>query len=256
MSGLPVFAPMPQRRPGFTLIELLVVIAIIAILIALLLPAVQQAREAARRTQCRINLKQIGLALHNYHDTYNTFPPLTVYSGYDTVPVHSATDQAAYGWGAFILPSLDQAPLFNQLNVSGSELHVSLQNAAFRPLVQTVLTVYRCPSDVAEDRNTSRRFTNAAYGNTSAATSNYVANMGTQWANSQNVLNNNATLRDPFGVFYTPSRIGIRDDRWNHQHVPSVNGGSTSPGSGWELGTTTARAMPAYAKSQARLSPN
>ena len=67
-----------KRRQGFTLIELLVVIAIIAILIALLLPAVQKAREAARRSSCKNNLKQIGLALHNYHDTFRTFPPATI----------------------------------------------------------------------------------------------------------------------------------------------------------------------------------
>ncbi|MCC7420015.1 MAG: DUF1559 domain-containing protein [Planctomycetaceae bacterium] len=98
-----------MRRRGFTLIELLVVIAIIAILIALLLPAVQQAREAARRTQCRNNLKQLGLALHNYHDTYLSFP------------IGCRTD-AAGGWGQSwwvgILPYIDQGPLYNQWNHS------------------------------------------------------------------------------------------------------------------------------------------
>ncbi len=102
------------RRHGFTLIELLVVIAIIAVLIALLLPAVQQAREAARRTQCRNNLKQLGLALHNYHDAANSFP---IGSRYGTGP---ETHNSGCNWRVSILPYMDQAPLYNKLNFNGA----------------------------------------------------------------------------------------------------------------------------------------
>lgn len=104
-----------QRRNGFTLIELLVVIAIIAILIALLLPAVQQAREAARRTQCRNNLKQLGLAIHNYHDVHSAFPPATYVQpggAYDT--------NQSGSWLVRILPQIDQSPAYNGLRMSGS----------------------------------------------------------------------------------------------------------------------------------------
>lgn len=100
------------KRRAFTLIELLVVIAIIAILIALLLPAVQQAREAARRSQCKNNLKQYGLALHNYHDVYNCFP----IGG--TAPWRSAP---FVGWQVRVLPMMDQASLFQQLEFSGTK---------------------------------------------------------------------------------------------------------------------------------------
>ena len=103
-----------NRRPrGFTIIELLVVIAIIAILIALLLPAVQQAREAARRTECKNILKQWGLALHNYHDNFNRLPYGAM--GFD----NSATNPVNnFGFHVLLLPYIDQAPLYNQFNFS------------------------------------------------------------------------------------------------------------------------------------------
>ena len=193
---------------GFTLIELLVVIAISAILIALLLPAVQQAREAARRTQCRNNLKQIGLALHNYHDQFRTLPPGTVITAAERLcpnfPIHCATDEAAYGWATYLLPSLDQGPLFNQLNVNSLELDQLLRQPALRPLVQNVIPAFRCPTDAAEDLNRQRVFSNTAYGSTQAATSNYVGIEGTIWRHSQNVLNGKY---DPRGVLYPSSKI-------------------------------------------------
>src|SRR6201994_3071847 len=103
-----------SRSRGFTLIELLVVIAIIAVLIALLLPAVQQAREAARRTQCKSNLKQIGLALHNYLDQARMFPPESIWA-YGNV---GSWQPRNFTWLALILPMIDQAPLYNQTNFS------------------------------------------------------------------------------------------------------------------------------------------
>lgn len=124
------------RHRGFTLIELLVVIAIIAILIALLLPAVQQAREAARRTQCKNNMKQLGLALHNYHDTFNRFP-MQGYINDTSNP--SAYQPRHFTWITMILPYFDQAPLYNQINFSipaWGQAHVGQQ-----------LATLRCPSD-------------------------------------------------------------------------------------------------------------
>ena len=97
---------------GFTLIELLVVIAIIAVLIALLLPAVQQAREAARRSTCKNNLKQLGLAIHNYHDTHGVFPPGYISRDVSTTDPASAETGLGFSWGTMILPFMDQSPLY------------------------------------------------------------------------------------------------------------------------------------------------
>jgi prepilin-type N-terminal cleavage/methylation domain-containing protein/prepilin-type processing-associated H-X9-DG protein len=105
-----------RRRSGFTLIELLVVIAIIGVLISLLLPAVQKVREAANRTQCLNNLKQIGLALHNYHDTYNRFPPSL---DYGLRPYRQSPNRGYYpywSWMAYIMPYIEQNNLWNQAN--------------------------------------------------------------------------------------------------------------------------------------------
>jgi prepilin-type N-terminal cleavage/methylation domain-containing protein/prepilin-type processing-associated H-X9-DG protein len=125
-------------RLGFTLIELLVVIAIIAVLIGLLVPAVQKVRAATARTQCLNNLKQIGLALHAYQDATKVFPP-----GYQSTRpyVDGASDTSpGWGWGAFILPYLDQSPLHGQLNFS--------QPVQKSPVIQTMLAVFLCPSDL------------------------------------------------------------------------------------------------------------
>lgn len=142
-----------RRRSGFTLIELLVVIAIIAVLIALLLPAVQQAREAARRTQCRNNLKQIGLALHNYLSTYTVFPfgKGASYTG--------AASYARWSQHAMILPFIDQAPLYNSVNFNAAPETPGMGGVvAFMPAYsspsnttacRTVIPGFMCPSDLA-----------------------------------------------------------------------------------------------------------
>lgn len=135
---------MVKKRAGFTLIELLVVIAIIAILVALLLPAVQQAREAARRSSCKNNMKQLGLALHNYHDTYTVFPPAWV-NGTGTLAITTS-----YGWSTFILPYVEQAALYDQIAPNGRTMAAANTNS-----LNTLIPAYSCPSDTGAPANTA-----------------------------------------------------------------------------------------------------
>jgi prepilin-type N-terminal cleavage/methylation domain-containing protein len=205
----------PRRdRRGFTLIELLVVIAIIAILIALLLPAVQQAREAARRTQCRNNLKQIGLALHNYHDAFNSMPPGSI-----AQPNATRTQDFGHGWvwHASILPYIDLAPLYNSIQGAdgmGNELgdQSTGKTQVFRRMT---LSGFWCPSQpdvrLASQKNGYQ-------------TCNYNGNMGTRIGNGNDDCYNGTSLTTPThirtdawgcmngdGIFFVNSYIQFRD---------------------------------------------
>jgi prepilin-type N-terminal cleavage/methylation domain-containing protein/prepilin-type processing-associated H-X9-DG protein len=166
-----------RRKSGFTLVELLVVIAIIGILVALLLPAVQAAREAARRSQCENNLKQIGLAFHNYHDTYKAMP-----IGCAEKQVGSVAQQAipSWAWSVRILPQMEQGPLYDALNPGIMKFEQVARTPAGFNLLLTNLPVYRCPTDPGPPTNEDRRFAALATPQTNVAIAkcNYSANNG------------------------------------------------------------------------------
>ncbi|WP_437223155.1 DUF1559 domain-containing protein [Planctomicrobium sp. SH661] len=250
---------MKAQRKGFTLIELLVVIAIIAVLIALLLPAVQQAREAARRSQCKNNLKQIGLAMHNYHEVYNMLPPGLITNG-----TAIATTNPLWSWGALILPQTDGATIFNTLVVGNQTPIQDLADAntsSRRTALLTPLPAFLCPSDTAPGLNTSRTTaaatTPAAAASATPATSSYVAsnNAGTingttgavgtvgGTASFQAV---NAATTGYVGAFSTNTSTGFRDITDGTSNTVLVGerawkvGSTTTPLSGLALITTNA----------------
>ncbi|MGD9854146.1 MAG: DUF1559 domain-containing protein [Planctomycetaceae bacterium] len=194
-----MFRPASWKR-GFTLIELLVVIAIIAVLIALLLPAVQRIREAARMTQCRNNLKQIGLALHTYHDVHNALP----FALENDTKAFKATQnpavlESSWVWSVMILPHVEQDNLYNQLGTDRKEPKQIFQDPALLPLVQTRLAVFNCPSDSSALLNEGRKFRTLLPGEEVAVSkSNYVANNGDD---------------DDTGPFYENSVVVLTDFR-------------------------------------------
>ncbi|MEJ7590889.1 MAG: DUF1559 domain-containing protein [Planctomycetaceae bacterium] len=197
------------KRKGFTLIELLVVIAIIAILIALLLPAVQQAREAARRTQCKNNLKQIGLALHNYHDVYGVLPPGRTRNTYSGIVESWYTGNIA--WLPRLLPQIEQANIYAGIDwnlgqgTSATDGHGGVNGVSPTGARRRIVPAFRCPTDPGNGGvpwttpagvRVSGQTPSTAY-----ASGNYVGNVGMTTRFNKN----------PPGIFGQNTNTGFRD---------------------------------------------
>ena len=246
-------AAMMFRRLGFTLIELLVVIAIIAVLVALLLPAVQQAREAARRSTCKNNLHQIGLALHNYHDSFNIFPYASRNPSASTNGNAVRTQDNATGWTS-LLANLDQQPLYNTWNSSVASGNCSYQagpagfqgggiNAGNALLAATKLPVLLCPSDGA-----NQFYAPNANGYGCSATNNsYFASYGFSvtnnwsWGADNGWFAEGQATRPMFGINGAATIAAVKDGMSNtvagcETTLSNLDGGVAGP---WACATTS-----------------
>jgi prepilin-type N-terminal cleavage/methylation domain-containing protein/prepilin-type processing-associated H-X9-DG protein len=195
------------RRLGFTLVELLVVISIIGILVGLLMPAVQSARESSRRTHCLNNLKQVGLAFHEYHVSFGRFPSGVTHSKDDG----DGTGVAGFGWASYLLPHLQQPAVYKYLKLPTSQLHNVLLTSSVQELAQVEIPIFRCPSDTGYLLNTERPFSGRKYGDIAASKSNYVGNHGTHFVTLAEKLRDKSL--DSFGV------LGV-DTIFSEAHIP------------------------------------
>ncbi|WP_435021033.1 DUF1559 domain-containing protein [Tundrisphaera sp. TA3] len=187
----------PRHPRAFTLIELLVVIAIIGVLVALLIPAVQSAREAARRAQCSNNFKQIGLAMHNYHATHDTFPP-----GYITGTLTNDADSPETGpgwaWGTMLLGSLEQSAAYHAANFGRP-----IADPASQTVRTMSLSAFLCPSSAGGSGPVVLKDAGGKTLVADLSPGQYVASAGQLEVEEFPAQNN--------GVFYRNSRVGVRD---------------------------------------------
>jgi prepilin-type N-terminal cleavage/methylation domain-containing protein/prepilin-type processing-associated H-X9-DG protein len=172
-----------QRSRGFTLVELLVVIAIIGVLVALLLPAVQTAREAARRMKCINNMKQLALAAHNYHDVHTVFPP-----GWIT-PRTAPTNTNYWGWVAVILPFVEQKGLYDAVGVGVLD---HIPPVTSQPLLQSPVAVYQCPSDASPKVNPFYQLPR----DVGLARNNYMSTRFVMWGPGEDIPTRMAIISD------------------------------------------------------------
>ena len=209
----PITASRPSRARGFTLIELLVVIAIIAVLVAILLPAVQQAREAARRSQCQNNLKQLGLAMHSYGETFGVFPPAYVHQR--TATSITGDNHGHWAWSAMLLPYVELSGLYNKLETGSLTPSQSLP--INRDALRTRYGVFRCPSDTGPDYHdtaTSLGYTitlATGAGDTGLSLSNYVVSNNTKNVRQRRATNGKDGTTGATGPFWMDSSCRIRD---------------------------------------------
>ncbi len=222
-----------HRLSGFTLIELLVVIAIIAILIALLLPAVQQAREAARRSTCKNNLKQIGIALHNYHEAYNIFPANGVAGTTEDVGGRYVQDWLAWSGFAMLLPYLDQAPVYEQIDFS-YRWDSNVAGTRNNTMARTKIAAFLCPSDPGSSANYDANMGPTSYGLSAGPASNWNmggANPGYATLKRGNRIGD-VTDGPSNTVFASELQIGLNNGQWTtgtNTRVPYYTVTGTGP---------------------------